>query len=146
MLSIGELIAKGRKEKGLTQQDLADFMGMIKTTYAHKEKHSRFTKVEVDKIVDYLGLNLEEKVEKTKNPDNDYRDMLLKSQEEQIKLLREKLDINLVEMRDRQKIVAAMTRVALENQSLILSSLLKVSKEKIQADNNKAIHDLLKNN
>ena len=38
-----------------------------------------------------------------------------------------------------------MVRVALENQSLILENLTKTPKDKIQAENNKAIHALLKN-
>lgn len=143
----GEIIAKRRKDKGLTQQDVADFMGMVKATYAHKEKHNRFTKIELDKILDYLGLNIEETtVSDTKNPGIDYRDALLKSYEEQLKLLREKLDINLVEMRDRQKIVAAMVRVSLDNQSEIIEALKKIPAEKVQADNNKAIHALMQNN
>jgi transcriptional regulator with XRE-family HTH domain len=147
MQTIGEKIARARKDKGLTQQDLADFMGMIKTTYAHKEKNNKFTKIEAEKILDYLGLTLQEpEVEYTKNPGINYQDSLIRSYEDQLKLLREKLDINLVEMRDRQKIVAAMVRVCLDNQSMILESLTKVPKNKIQAENNKAIHDLLKNN
>lgn len=146
MQTVGEIIAKRRKDKSLTQQDVADFMGMKKNTYAHKEKHSTFNRDELDRVSVYLGISEIELDDKhTKKPDSqDYRDELIESLRDQVQMLKDKLNTNLVVMEERQKAVAAMIRVTLQNVEQLRSGGDEKKAAKIQADNDKLILELAK--
>lgn len=59
--ALGARIARARKEQGLTQQQLADHLGIVQQTYAHYEVgHVRFPASTLPILGKVLGLTPEE--------------------------------------------------------------------------------------
>jgi len=59
--TLGARVAKARKDQGLTQQELADYLGIAQETLAHYEVgRTRFPVSMLPKLADKLNLSLDE--------------------------------------------------------------------------------------
>ncbi|MBC1459321.1 helix-turn-helix domain-containing protein [Listeria newyorkensis] len=70
----GEILVKLRKQKKLTQEELASILGVARTTYSSYEQNRRMPDSEIqNKISDYYGVSLDYlhgRSEKLKTSDN----------------------------------------------------------------------------
>ena len=89
-------LPQARKTKSIRQQDVADHLGMVQSTYAYKEKHGGFDNIEKQKIAKYLKIDMTHIVwsstyqTKTGVSENE-KDRLIKMQDEQIKFLEQQV-------------------------------------------------------
>lgn len=79
IIKIGDRLKTLRTNKGLTQAQIADAIGIPRTTYANYESNKRQPKIEVlNKITEYLGVTIDDILTKNFiNKDNNERLYLL---------------------------------------------------------------------
>ena len=57
---LAEMIKELRKQKGLSQQALADALGVSRSTLAHRENGRRPDEEHLEDIADYFGCEVED--------------------------------------------------------------------------------------
>lgn len=138
---IPDFIKEIQYKSGLTLEKIAKELGYSRVTLSRAINSDTENKDVLHRIKAVYP-----NIEESKNPDRDYRDSYLSALEREIGYLKEKLEVNLAEMEERQKAVAAMVRVALMNLEKTRSIQEKVSVDRISVENNKLIAELLEKN